>query len=43
MPVGMQIITKPYSDLIAFQIAHAYEGATEPLFMGNRMPDFRTG
>ena len=43
MPVGMQIITKPYSDLITFQIAHAYEGATGPLFMGNRMPDFRTG
>ena len=43
MPVGMQIIPKPYSDMTTFRIAHACEGATETLFMGNRMPDFRTG
>ncbi|MEM8574712.1 MAG: amidase [Pseudomonadota bacterium] len=43
MPVGMQIVAKPYADLTAFQIAYAYAGATEPLFMGNRMPDLRTG
>ena len=42
MPVGMQIIAKPYNDMMALQIAHAYEAAPEPLFGGTRMPDFRT-
>lgn len=41
MPVGMQIITAPYTDMTTFQIAHAYEGAAQPLFTGGRMPDFR--
>lgn len=41
MPVGMQIVTKPYSDETTFRIAHAYERAATPLFTGDRMPDFR--
>lgn len=41
MPVGMQIITAPYSDTTTFRIAHAYEAATTPLFTGQQMPDFR--
>ena len=43
MPVGMQIVTPPFSDMKTFQIAHAYERAAEPLFVGNRVPDFRNG
>lgn len=43
MPIGMQIITAPYSDMTTFRIAHAYERAAEPLFAGKRMPDFRSG
>lgn len=43
MPVGMQIISKPYSDETTFRIAHAYERAADPLFTGDRMPDFRGG
>ena len=41
MPVGMQIIGKPYDDLKVFQIAHAYETAAPRLFAGKLMPDFR--
>lgn len=41
MPVGMQIITTPYTDMTTFRIAHAYQGAAQPLFTGVRMPDFR--
>ena len=41
MPVGMQIIGKPYDDLKVFQIAHAYETAAPRMFAGNLMPDFR--
>lgn len=41
MPAGIQIVAKPYDDMTAFRIAHAYEGATEPMFAGDRCPDFR--
>ena len=41
MPVGMQIIGKPYDDLKVFQIGHAYETAAPRMFTGKRMPDFR--
>ena len=41
MPVGMQIISAPYTDLTTFRIAHAYEAATAPLFAGANLPDFR--
>ena len=42
MPLGMQIIAKPYHDLRTFQIAHAHEAAAPRLFVGDRMPDFRS-
>ena len=41
MPMGMQIVGKPYDDLKVFQIAHTYDAATPRLFIGDRMPDFR--
>ncbi len=43
MPVGMQIITRPYDDHMALRIASAYEGASPRLFTGKLMPDFRNG
>ncbi len=43
MPVGMQIIAKPFADETVFQIAHAYEKVADPLFAGDRMPDYRGG
>jgi len=42
MPLGMQIIGKPYADQKVFQVAHAWEGVDPNLFTGNRLPDFRT-
>lgn len=42
MPMGMQIVGKPYHDHKVFQIAHAYEGIAPRLFSGERMPDFRS-
>ena len=41
MPIGFQIVGKPYEDLKVFQIAHAYEAAAPRLFSGGMMPDFR--
>jgi len=41
MPMGMQIVGKPYDDMKIFQIAHAYESVSPRLFKGKRMPDFR--
>lgn len=41
MPMGMQIVGKPYADLTVFQIASAYSKAAPRLFTENRMPDFR--
>ncbi len=41
MPVGMQIVGKPYACLKVFQIAHACEAAAPRLFAGKLMPDFR--
>ena len=41
MPMGMQIVGKPYDDLKVFQIAHAYEAVAPRLFSGTAMPDFR--
>ena len=41
MPMGMQIVGKPYDDMKVMQIAHAYEGVAPRLFTGKRMPDFR--
>jgi len=41
MPMGMQIVGKPYDDMKIFQIAHAYGSVSPRLFKGKRMPDFR--
>jgi len=41
MPVGVQIVAKPYDDETAFRIAHAYELATEPFFVTDVRPDYR--
>ncbi|MEM1369747.1 MAG: amidase [Cyanobacteria bacterium P01_H01_bin.15] len=41
MPTGLQIATKTYDDLTAFQIASAYSEAASPLFSNGRYPDFR--
>lgn len=41
MPMGMQIIGKPYDDEKVFQITHAYEAVAPRLFVGKNMPDFR--
>lgn len=40
MPMGMQIVGKPYDDQKVFQIAHAYDAAAPRLFTGDRMPKF---
>ena len=42
MPVGMQIVAKPYHGKTTFRIAHAYEEAAPRLFAGKLMPDFRS-
>ena len=42
MPMGMQIIGKPYHNNKVFQIAHAYERIASKLFVADRMPDFRS-
>jgi len=41
MPMGMQIVGKPYDDLKVFQIASAYESVAPKLFRGKQKPDFR--
>jgi len=41
MPMGMQIVGKPYDDKKVFQIAHSYDAAAPRLFTDNRLPDFR--
>jgi Asp-tRNA(Asn)/Glu-tRNA(Gln) amidotransferase A subunit family amidase len=41
MPAGIQIVAKPYDDMTAFRIAHAYERAADPLYVGGRTPDLR--
>ncbi|MHC5060777.1 MAG: amidase [Planctomycetota bacterium] len=41
MPMGMQIVGKPYEDIKVFRIAHAYEAAAPRLFSGKLIPDFR--
>ncbi len=41
MPMGMQIVGKPYDDKKVFQIAHSYDAAAPRLFTGDRLPDFR--
>ena len=41
MPMGMQIVGKPYDDLKVFQLTHAYAGVSPRLFQDERMPDFR--
>lgn len=41
VPIGMQIIGKSYEDLNVFRIAHAYSNAAQPMFVGDRFPDFR--
>jgi hypothetical protein len=38
MPMGMQIIGKPYDDQKVFQIAHNYDAAAPRLFTGDRIP-----
>lgn len=43
VPIGMQIIGKSYEDLEVFRIAHAYAGRAQPMFTGNRFPDYRRG
>lgn len=41
VPTGMQIATRSYDDLTAFQVAAAYEAAAPRFFTGDLMPDFR--
>jgi Asp-tRNA(Asn)/Glu-tRNA(Gln) amidotransferase A subunit family amidase len=41
MPMGMQIVGKPYDDQKVFQITHSYDAAVPRLFTDNRLPDFR--
>jgi amidase len=41
MPIGMQIVANTLDDLSAFQLASAYSRAASPLYIGNRLPDFR--
>ena len=41
MPVGVQIVGNSYEDSTVLQIAHAYAAGVQPLFFGDRMPDFR--
>ena len=41
MPMGMQIVGKPYHDKNVFRIAHAYAGVAPRLFAGKNMPGFR--
>ena len=38
MPMGMQIVGKPYHDMKTFQIAHAYSKAAPRLFTGDLFP-----
>lgn len=40
MPMGMQIVGKPYDDQKVFQIAHSYDTAAPRLFTGDLMPKF---
>ena len=42
MPLGMQIVGRPYSEKKVFQIAHAWQGVDPNLFNGDIMPDFRS-
>lgn len=42
VPVGMQIIGKSFEDLQVFRIAHAYAQAAQPMFAGDRFPDYRS-
>jgi Asp-tRNA(Asn)/Glu-tRNA(Gln) amidotransferase A subunit family amidase len=41
MPMGMQIIGKPYDDQKVFQIAHNYDAAAPRLFTGDLTPKLR--
>ena len=42
MPVGMQVVGNSYDDSTVMQIAHAFAAGAQPLFVGDRLPDFRT-
>ena len=42
MPLGMQIVGKPYADKKVFQVAHAWQGVDPNLFNGKKIPDFRS-
>lgn len=41
VPMGMQIVADTFDDLIAFQLAASYARASQPLFAGALLPDFR--
>ncbi|MFC4993863.1 amidase [Rubritalea tangerina] len=41
MPMGMQIIGKPYADDTVFRIAHAWQNVDPNLYKANKLPDFR--
>ncbi|WP_191964898.1 amidase [Synechococcus sp. RSCCF101] len=41
MPSGMQIIGSPYRDSTVMQIAHSYAALANPLFVGDRVPEFK--
>lgn len=41
VPTGMQITTRAYDDLTAFQVGAAHSQAAVPMYAGDLMPDFR--
>ncbi|WP_018968581.1 amidase [Rubritalea marina] len=42
MPLGMQIVGKPYADEKVFQVAHAWQRVDPNFFNGDKLPDFRS-
>ena len=43
MPVGLQIVGRPYHDQTVLRTAYAHEGSMAPLYAGKLLPDFRSG
>ncbi len=42
VPTSMQIVGRPYDDLMPFRVAAAYERLAPPMFIDDRLPDFRS-
>lgn len=42
MPIGMQVIGRPYDTQTVFQYAYAYSNSAPKFFFGDLFPDFRT-